>query len=289
MTPRDKKLALALVPLVLIVGYWFVILAPKREEASKAAAQLTKAEESRDAAQANVSRLEAAKADFSKNYKFVLQLGKAIPSSLDMPGLLVQLDKAAAGTGIRFDKVSAGASSGAQGSGSQPPAAPAGNAAAGGAQAQSGPGKAAETAGNTVNDANASSGAAAGQSGSSAPASGASPQAPGLVSVPLDFTFTGNFFDLADFFHQLKRFVRVANDRLVVKGRLMTVDSFNFSSGESFPKLKADVKATVYLVPKQEGATAGATPAGPTSQSPTPTSGGSAPAPTTPPAATVTP
>ena len=90
--------------------------------------------------------------------------------------------------------------------------------------------------------------------------------------MPLEFSFSGSFFHLANFFHRLKRFVHVANGRLQVRGRLMTVDSFTFKSGDSFPGLTADVKATVYLVPKQEGVTAGATPTGPASSTSTPTS-----------------
>jgi hypothetical protein len=111
--------------------------------------------------------------------------------------------------------------------------------------------------------------------------------------VPLTFTFKGGFFDLADFFHQLKRFVRLANDRINVHGRLMAIDGFTFKAS-AFPRLEAQVNATVYLTPKDEGTTAGATPGGPSSSgtSPsTPASSGSSPAPstpTTPPAAVST-
>jgi hypothetical protein len=61
----------------------------------------------------------------------------------------------------------------------------------------------------------------------------------------------------------MKRFVRVHNDQVLVRGRLITVDAFKFTTGEDFPQLKAEVKATVYLAPRAQGATAGATPAGP--------------------------
>jgi hypothetical protein len=104
-----------------------------------------------------------------------------------------------------------------------------------------------------------------------------------LDTVPLDFAFSGDFSDLADFFHRLKRFVRAANGRVNVKGRLMTIDSLDFKS-DSFPKITATVGATVYLSPKAEGATAGATPTGPapavtpTSATPPASSGTSAPA-----------
>jgi hypothetical protein len=106
--------------------------------------------------------------------------------------------------------------------------------------------------------------------------------------VPLEFSFTGGFFHMADFFHQLKRFVRVANDRISVHGRLMTINSFTFKT-RVFPRIEAHVVATVYLTPKDQGSTAGATPGGPTTSSggaqSAPASSGSTPAPSTPPAA----
>ena len=44
------------------------------------------------------------------------------------------------------------------------------------------------------------------------------------------------------------------------------------SDPELFPKLKAEIKATIYLSPKAEGTTAGATPAGPATDGTTPAS-----------------
>lgn len=100
--------------------------------------------------------------------------------------------------------------------------------------------------------------------GGATPSGSQSPTASGLESVPLEFTFTGNFFDLADFFHDVKRYVLVANQRLKVRGRLMTIDGFKLTSApETFPKLKAELTATAFLTPKAQGPTAGATPSGP--------------------------
>lgn len=80
----------------------------------------------------------------------------------------------------------------------------------------------------------------------------------------MEFNFKGDFFELANFFHRLKRFVYVAGDNVRVRGRLMTIDGVEYTAEpETFPALAATVKATVYLTPKAEGVTAGATPAGP--------------------------
>jgi len=86
--------------------------------------------------------------------------------------------------------------------------------------------------------------------------------APGLETVPLDFSFEGSFFELADFFHEMKRFVRLANSDVRVNGRLISIDGLSFTS-TAFPTLTAEVQATAYLSPSEQGTSAGATPAGP--------------------------
>ena len=266
LTARDKKLAMILVPIALVGAYWMLLLSPQRQEAAAQTAKLAEAEAARDQAQAQAGSLQGARANYAKDYAVVVRLGKAIPSTVDMPSLIVQLNSAAKGTGISFTKVVAGSRTTAAGAS---PAAPSGDSAggapaadAGGEQAQTGVGKAAETA----NGASATSDQANAASGADAPAgatpSATAPAAPGLDSVPLQFTFTGEFFDLADFFHRMKRFVYVANGQVKVQGRLLTIDNFKFDS-TNFPALKTDVSATVYLSPKEQGATAGASPAGP--------------------------
>ena len=317
LTDRDKKIAIVVIPLLVLAGYWFLLLAPKREEASKAAAALAKQEERRDAARQRADALASSKTSFAADYAELVRLGKAIPSNVDMPSLMVQLDSAARGTGIRFAKIATGERTQAPAPAAAPPKAPGKGdgsqpAAAGGQGAASGPGKAAETAGNATNAANADS---AGKSGvnpadtqtSSAARDGAvpvgggaagaggsqgagAPAAPGLETVPLELEFNGNFFNLADFFHRLKRFVKVANEGVLVRGRLLTIDTLKFSSDpELFPKLRAEITATVYLSPKAGGTTAGATPQGPSSTVPAGGSGSTAGAPTTPPAPAPTP
>ena len=301
LTDRDRKILIALVPLVAIIGYWFLVLAPKRQEASKVKEQLSQAQAVRDTAQQKASQLSGAKRSFAADYATVIRLGKSIPASVDMPSLLVQLDRAARGTGIKFTDVKAGERSGpaAPAAGAAtPPGGGTGPTAPGAAPAQSGPGKAAQSASNavgTANGGNAAAGGASAPAGASgtAPAGAATTSAPGLETVPLDFEFRGNFFALADFFHRMKRFVRVVNNHIVIRGRLMTINSFSFDTSAGFPQLTAHVNATVYLAPKAEGIDAGASPQGPAPAAgapatPQPAAAGSTPAPPTP-TATVTP
>jgi hypothetical protein len=273
LTDRDRKILIALIPLVAIIGYWFLLLAPKRQEASKVRDELTQAEGVRDTAQQKASQLVGAKRSFGADYATVIRLGKAIPADVDMPSLLVQLDQAARGTGIKFTDVKAGTRSavtpaatatttptpgGTPGGGNSGPTAP------GAAPAQSGPGQAAQTASGAVASANGSPAASAGGAADPTGAGATGGTTSGaLETVPLDFEFDGSFFHLADFFHRMKRFVRVANQTIVIRGRLLTIDSFSFDSSAGFPMIKATVSATVYLAPKAQGVDAGATPQGP--------------------------
>jgi hypothetical protein len=288
LTDRDRKILIALIPLVVIGAYWFLLLAPKREEAAKVREELTQAEGVRDTAQQQASQLAGAKRSFDADYATVIRLGKSIPTSVDMPSLLVQLDRAARGTGIKFSDVKTGDRSTAATTTGTAPGGATGPTAPGAAPAQSGPGQAAQSASGAVASANGQNAAAA---GAADPAAAAGTSAPGLETVPLDFQFEGSFFNLADFFHRMKRFVRVANGKIVIRGRLLTINSFTFDTSAGFPNIKAEVNATVYLAPKAQGVDAGASPQGPASSTPgsgAPHTASSSSSPSIP-AATVTP
>lgn len=280
---RDKKIILVVVPVLLIVGYWFLLLAPKREEAASLGTKLAEVQQKRDKAKSQADSLESSKESYAKDYATVVRLGKAAPSTLDLPSLIVQLDAAAKGTKIRFKEIRPGQraavpEASAEGSGSA--SGEGGKSAPGGDSAETGPGKASEAAGETAEGSNAASADAEGADteGASSAAAGSDPAAgavTGLDAVPLEFGFTGGFFELADFFHELKRFVHVSNGQVRVRGRLLTIDSFDFTVSE-FPEVEATARATVYLAPKGEGTTADGAPTGPASGQP-PTASNTAP------------
>ena len=271
ITARDRKIISILVPLLLVGCYWFLVLAPKRAESQKVTQELSKAQTARDAAEQQVTQLNAAKASFASDYAAVIRLGKAAPTTVDMPSLLLQLDRAARGTGIEIDNFKPGTVAGEAAANPTPNATatpPGGgaNPASSSTPAEGMPAEKAQETGSAVSSANSKEQANADQAsavGSSEPTT-APTSAPGLVSVPLAFTVRGDYFGLSDFFHRMKRFVRVVNDQIVVRGRLMTVESFSFAKVDPQTKgLKADVMATIYLTPPDQGTSAGATPAGP--------------------------
>jgi Tfp pilus assembly protein PilO len=321
LSDRDRKLALVIIPIVLLVAYWFLLLAPKREASATASKDLSEQTQRLEQARTAANTAKQAKTNFAADYAEIVRLGKAIPAGVDMPSLVVQLDRAAAGTGIRFTRVATGERDPAAAAPAPAPA-PSGSGSgssstpvqAGGQTAQSAPGGAVEAANNTSaqqsqqaqaasqsgvasSDTQTSTSSGSGLpigGGVGAPGAPTAGAAPALDTVPLELEFVGNFFNLSDFFHDIKRFVHVANRNVVVSGRLVTIEGVKFSSDpELFPRIKAEVTATVYLSPKVQGATAGATAAGPapaTGATPTPastTTPSTTPSPA--PTATVTP
>jgi len=95
-----------------------------------------------------------------------------------------------------------------------------------------------------------------------AAATSTSTETTGLDEIPIELTFDGRFFALADMFHSIQQFVQVADDRLEVHGRLIRIDEFSFDSA-AFPSITAQISATIYAAPAGEGPTGGATPVGP--------------------------
>ena len=90
----------------------------------------------------------------------------------------------------------------------------------------------------------------------------------GFPTMPFSFEFVGSFFRLEDFFNRVSGFTSVTPaGNLVVRGRLLSVDSFDLKAAPSgFPKVAASVKATAYVLPLGQGLTAGATAAGPSTR-----------------------
>ena len=108
MSERDKKILLALIPLALIAAFWFLVYSPKKDEATTAQTALETAQADQQTAESQAASVSTAKKGFADDYTTIVRLGKAVPANVDMPSLLVQLDRAARGTHISFDEITTG-------------------------------------------------------------------------------------------------------------------------------------------------------------------------------------
>ena len=102
MTQRDR-IVVSVIGLVAVLGaYWFLLLSPKREEAAKAAEEVTAAQTRIDTARGKLASAEAAKLEYNKQVLTIARLGKAVPPSDDVPSLMYQLERTARDAGVDF-------------------------------------------------------------------------------------------------------------------------------------------------------------------------------------------
>jgi len=246
--PRNMTVAGMLAIAALAIGFWMLLLAPKRDEAKKLDAQVADVESSLAAHEAEVSAAEAAREQFPTEYQKLVVLGKAVPAGDETASLLVQMNGIAKRAGVALEDISASAEGGSEEAAAAP----------------------AEGSALTPTEATASLlplGATVGPAG--------------LAVMPYALSFEGSFFQIADFIKGLDSMVKTDDEEVTVDGRLVTIDSFTLGSGEgdagagggeagSSATLTADFKVTTYLTPPGEGLTAGASPESPTGLSATP-------------------
>jgi Tfp pilus assembly protein PilO len=214
---RTNKILLAVVAAALAVaGFYYLALAPKREEIAKLDKDIATKQAEVEQARQQLAGYEQARANYKANYAKLVKLGKAAPADDDVTSLLVQLESTADQAGVGFEKVELGTTS----------AAPA-----------------------------AADGAAQPATGELASAPGAVPVAGGALSaMPFSFAFSGSFFDLSSFFSKLEHFVTVNNQRIDATGRLLRLETLKIApSTAGFPNMEAQIGAATYIVPPVEG------------------------------------
>ena len=228
MTRTNKILAAVVAVGLAGFAFYYLALAPQREEVARLDGQIAKKTAEVAAAKAQLVTYEQAKASYKRNYATLARLGKAVPADDDVRSLLVQLENAADRSGVDFEKIELG--SGLGGASTAPPAA---------------------------DDKPATEGLA--------PAPGAVPVANGVLSaMPFSFTFTGSYFDLSAFLARLERFVTVNNRKLDATGRLLRLESVAVTpAAKGFPQMQAQINAATYLVPPVEAVAGAGAPATP--------------------------
>lgn len=238
----SKKLIAAMVAVaVLAIGFWMLLLSPEREEADKLGKQVEKLEQSLSGHQAEVNEALEARERFPRNYEELVVLGKAVPADDDTASLIVQMNRIAASAGVRFSNLELVAGESSE------------EAAV------------AEAATGTPEE-----GASPTEVAASTLPLGATVGGAGLAVMPYEITFSGEFFEIANFIKGLDSLVKTKAGEVVVNGRLFTINGFTLEAAESepFPMLQATFSITTYLTPPDEGATAGATAAGPSEVEP---------------------
>ncbi len=249
MSPSNRLIVSILGITAIAIAFWMLALSPKREEADKLSSQTSELQTALAATQAEVTEALAAKQEFPSDYRQLVVLGKAAPAGEETASLLVELSHVAEKAGVEFESIMLNGEGGGE-TAAAPAASPVPTAPAAAGEASGVP------AASTVPPTEAAA---------SLMPLGASIGPAGLAAMPYSLTFTGNFFDIADFIKGVDSLVGTGDNQVAVDGRLITLNGFalNAAGDGGFPRLSATLSVTTYVTPPAQGVTAGATPTAP--------------------------
>lgn len=270
---RDKTLLAVLGIAALLFLFYFMVLGPKRQEASSLGDDISKLEADLEQQKQVTQFAEEAREEFPTYYGRLVVLGKAVPEEADSASMLVQVNGLASRAAVDFRGIALSesgggeAASGGSTAGSAPP----------GAEGGAPPSESAPPASGDTGSTGTPASTDAGSSGTTpAPATeataanlpiGAVVGPGGLPTLPYEVTMTGGFFGVANFMAGLDGLVdvRESNGQVSSNGRLITVNGFAMHSptAGAVPQLEVDFSLTSYVTPAEQGLTAGATPSAP--------------------------
>jgi Tfp pilus assembly protein PilO len=258
----DKAVVMGVIVAIVLAGFYFKVVSPKRQKASSLSTDITMLQ-SQIAEQQQVAQFaEDARQHFPAYYGRLVVLGKAVPADADTPSLLVQLNTLADRTGVKFNGLELSADSGSASTAA--PAAPSTPAPSDGTT----PSDSSSTSTSTPTAGTTTPTAATEATAANLPL-GAAVGTAGLPVMPYDLTFEGSYFDVANFLKGIDDLVHMrGTGQVSADGRLLTVGGFSLALAENEtpgpnPKLEVSLSVTSYVTPSDQGATAGASPSGP--------------------------
>ena len=265
----NERIILVALPLIaLAVGFWLLILAPKQKEAGELQDRVDSLNGQVAAAEVEIAAAEKARSDFPSDYADLVTLGTAIPEEDDQATLVHDLTAIGRQNDVSFRSFTLAAGSR--------------NCARAAAPAPT------ESSSGSTDSGDASAAPVAATPTEASAASlpiGATVGPAGLPVMPYDLTYFGRFFDMADVFADLDDRVQARDGKRGLKtdGRLITIDGFALTADpkRGFPSVAADIAVTTFVVPPEQGISAGANPAGPApagADAPVPVSSSAAPA-----------
>ncbi len=91
MTGRDRMVLIAVVVVAVLGAAWMLVVSPERQQASQLGTQVAAAQAQLASAEGKVSSARAAQSQYAAAYASVVNLGKAVPPSQEVPALIDQL------------------------------------------------------------------------------------------------------------------------------------------------------------------------------------------------------
>jgi hypothetical protein len=253
---------LFVIPLIgLAIAFYMLILAPKRNEAGELQKQVDSLNAQISSAEAEISTAETARDAFGDNYADIVKLGTAVPEDEDQATLIHDLDRMGTENSLSFQSFTLNADSAT--TTAPPPTTTDTSSSTDSSSTDSG----STDSTSTTTSSTTTTAAAPTEATAATLPIGSTVGPAGLPVTPYTLAYFGGFFDMAGLFGDLDSRVKVddAGTKPVAHGRLITIDGFSLSADpvKGFPSVAADIAVTTYMVPPEQGLSAGASPAGP--------------------------
>jgi Tfp pilus assembly protein PilO len=123
MTGRDRIVIVVIAALAVVAAAWLLVVAPEREKASKVGAEVSTAQAQLSSAESQMSAARSAEVGYPTAYASLVNLGKAVPTSQEVPSLIVQLAQATNEKQVEFTSITSGGSAGGSSGSAAPTAA----------------------------------------------------------------------------------------------------------------------------------------------------------------------
>jgi hypothetical protein len=110
MTTRDRLVLAVVAALAVLGAFWVLLVSPERKTASKLSSEVSTASAQLATVQGEASNALVAQQRYSAAYTSVVNLGKAVPPSEEVPSLIYQLAQASNQKNVEFSSITSGAS-----------------------------------------------------------------------------------------------------------------------------------------------------------------------------------
>jgi hypothetical protein len=264
MKASDRTILVILPLIALAIGFYLLVLAPKQREAGELQDRIDSLNAEVAAAQSDIDAAETARSAFADNYADIVKLGTAVPEDDDQATLIHDLNEIGADNDLDFQSFTIAADAAAA------TTAPTTTATSTSTEGTTGTDSGATSTDSSTTDTSTTTTATPAVPTEAAAAAlpiGATVGPAGLPVTPYTLEYFGRFFDMAGLFGSLDDRVEVKGNgtKTVSHGRLMTVDGFAMTADpvKGFPSVATQLAVTTYMVPADQGLSAGATPAGP--------------------------
>ncbi len=111
MTGRDRMVLIAIVVVAALGAAWMLVVSPERKKAGELGTKVAAAQTQLATAESAVSSARAAQSQYAAAYAAIVNLGKAVPPSQEVPALIDQLAQASNKKSINFTSISTAAAS----------------------------------------------------------------------------------------------------------------------------------------------------------------------------------